>query len=123
MTGWDTPTFSGRKSKKGGIFALFLGIGCDDEQVKSVKVMVVEDDAFSRVALIDALKLQGLNVVAGVVDVDPFTTVTGPRAPEVPAGSAACEFVGAKKTKTAKHTTALRKLRDLLIDTGSFKLE
>lgn len=66
MTGWDTPTFSGRKSKKGGIFAFFLGIGCDDEQVKSVKVMVVEDDAFSRVALIDALKLQGLNVVAGV---------------------------------------------------------
>jgi len=62
-------------------------------------------------------------VVAFVVDVDPFTTVTGPRAPEVPAGSAACEFVGAKKTKTAKHTTALRKLRDLLIDTGSFKLE
>lgn len=45
---------------------LFGATGCDDEQVKSIKVLVVEDDAFSRVALVDALKLQGLNVVAGV---------------------------------------------------------
>jgi CheY-like chemotaxis protein len=34
--------------------------------VKSVKVLIIEDDAFSRVALVDALKLQGLNVVAAV---------------------------------------------------------
>jgi hypothetical protein len=62
-------------------------------------------------------------VVAFVVDVDPFTTVTGPRAPEVPVVCAACEFVGAKKTTITKHNTALRKLRDFLIDTGSFKRE
>jgi DNA-binding NarL/FixJ family response regulator len=34
--------------------------------VENIKVLVVEDDAFSRVALIDALKLQRLHVVAGV---------------------------------------------------------
>ena len=45
---------------------LFGATECDDEQVKSIKVLVIEDDAFSRVALVDALKLQGLNVVAGV---------------------------------------------------------
>ena len=34
--------------------------------METIKVLVIEDDAFSRVALIDALKLQRLNVVAGV---------------------------------------------------------
>ena len=34
--------------------------------MESIKILVIEDDAFSRVALIDALKLQRLNVVAGV---------------------------------------------------------
>ncbi len=34
--------------------------------MKSIKVLIIEDDAFSRVALVDALKLQGLNVVAAV---------------------------------------------------------
>jgi DNA-binding NarL/FixJ family response regulator len=34
--------------------------------VESIKVLVIEDDAFSRVALVDALRLQRLEVVAGV---------------------------------------------------------
>jgi len=35
-------------------------------RMENLKVLVIEDDAFSRIALIDALKLQRLNVVAGV---------------------------------------------------------
>ena len=64
--GWVNPTFCSTNLTKASKTLSMAFFGCDDEHVDSIKVLVVEDDAFSRVALIDALKLQRLNVVAGV---------------------------------------------------------
>ena len=63
LQGWVYPTFWRNYLGK---TLLSTSNECDDERVESIRVLVIEDDAFSRVALVDALKLQRLNVVAGV---------------------------------------------------------
>lgn len=94
-----------------------------------VTTITFEDSVVLEVDVLELLTRTGpltpvvFAVVAFVVEVEPFTTVTGPRAPEVPTVSAACEYFGAKRIKLTAHTKDFWNVRDLLIDTGSLNLE